>query len=163
MANKTIITAKPGIQEVRIEREFDAPCELVFSAYTDPELYVQWLDPRGYTMTLETFAPRPGGAYRYIQKDAAGQKFAFHGVYHEVRAPERIINTFEFEGLPEAGYVALETVRFERLPDNRTRVKAQSVFQTITDRDGMVATGMVTGQGDGHARLDEVLKRVQQN
>jgi uncharacterized protein YndB with AHSA1/START domain len=106
--NPTKITAEPGKQEIIIEREFDAPRELVFKAFTDPKLYVQWLGPRGLTTKLETFEPRNGGSWRYIQKDQNGNEFAFHGVNHEVNAPERIIGTFEFEGLPKKGHVILQ-------------------------------------------------------
>ena len=99
--NDTRITSEPGKQEIIIVREFAAARELVFKAFTDPLLYVQWLGPRGLAMTLETFEPRNGGSWRYIQKDANGNEYAFHGVNHEVLPPERIIGTFEFEGLPE--------------------------------------------------------------
>src|SRR5262245_54078730 len=95
--NKTTITAEPGKQELFITREFDAPRELVFRAFVDPELYVQWLGPRGYAMKLETFEPRSGGRWRYIHKDTHGNEYGFHGVNHEVTAPERLIDTFEFE------------------------------------------------------------------
>jgi len=78
MTNKlTKITAEPGKQEIHIEREFDAPQELVFKAFTDPELYVKWLGPRGLTMTLETFEPRNGGSWRYIHKDADAMSMHF--------------------------------------------------------------------------------------
>lgn len=157
--NKTTITAKPGMQEVVITREFDAPRELVFKAFTDPKLYVQWLGPRELTMTLERFEPRNGGSWRYIHKDKAGNAYGFHGVNHEVTAPERIIGTFEFEGLPDKGHVALETARFEALPGNRTRLTAQSVFQSVADRDGMLQSGMERGVNDSHERLDELLAK----
>lgn len=128
MANNhtTTITAEPGKQEMLITREFDAPRERVFQAFTDPELYVQWLGPRRLTTMLDTFEPRSGGRWRYLQKDQSGNEFGFHGVYHEVRAPECIIDTFEFEGLPQAGHVALETLTLEELPGGRTRLTAQS-------------------------------------
>ena len=92
--NTTTIIAEPGKQEMIITREFDAPRELVFKAFTDPELYVQWLGPRRLTMRLDTFEPRSGGRWRYLHKDQSGNEFGFHGVYHEVLAPERIIDTF---------------------------------------------------------------------
>jgi uncharacterized protein YndB with AHSA1/START domain len=158
MANKTEIIAEPGKQEIIITREFDAPRELVFKAHTDPELYVQWLGPRGLAMTLETFEPRSGGSYRYIHKDPAGNEYAFRGVNHEVLAPERIIATFEFEGLPEKGHVILGTLKFEALPGERTRLTSQSVFQSVADRDGMVQSGMEMGVNEGYMRLDEVLE-----
>ncbi len=159
--NKTVITAEPGKQEVIITREFDAPRELVFKAYTDPKMYTQWLGPRELTMTLEKFEPKSGGSWRYIHKDKAGNAYGFHGVNHEVTAPERIIGTFEFEGLPDKGHVALETARFEALPGNRTRVTAQSVFQSVADRDGMIQSGMERGVNDSHERLDELLVKMQ--
>jgi uncharacterized protein YndB with AHSA1/START domain len=159
--NKTVITAEPGKQELFITREFDAPRELVFKAHTDPELYVRWLGPRDLTTTLETFEAVSGGRWRFIQKDKDGNEFGFHGVNHEVLAPERLIGTFEFEGLPESGHVILETTKFEALPGGRTRVTTQSVFQSVADRDGMVAAGMESGVVDGFERLDEILEKMQ--
>jgi uncharacterized protein YndB with AHSA1/START domain len=160
LMNKTIITAEPGKQELFITREFDYPRELVFKAYTDPKLYVQWLGPRGLTMTLEKFEPRSGGEYRYIHSDQNGNAYAFHGVYHEVAAPERIINTFEYEGLPENGHVNLETAVFEELPGGRTRLVAQAVYQSVTDRDGQMQAGMERGVVEGFERLDELLAKL---
>ena len=157
--NQTVVTAEPGKQEVFITREFDAPRELVFKAHIDPKLYVQWLGPRGYEMVLETFEPHSGGRYRYIHKDQNGNQFGFHGVFHEI-SEERMIQTFEFEGLPEGGHVTLDTMRLESLPGNRTRVTIQSLFQSVADRDGMVQSGMERGVNEGYERLDEVLAKM---
>jgi len=158
--NKTHLVAEPGKQEVLITREFDAPRELIFKAYTDPKLYIQWLGPRGYSMRLETFEPTSGGCWRYIHIDQDGNEFGFHGVHHEVTAPERIIETFEFEGLPEAGHVVLETIKFEELPGGRSRVTTQDVFQSVEDRDGMIQSGMERGVLDSHERLDELVEKM---
>jgi uncharacterized protein YndB with AHSA1/START domain len=160
--NKTKIVAEPGKQEMLIEREFDAPRELVFRAFTDPKLYVQWLGPSGFTTKLETFEPKNGGSWRYIQKNKDGNEFAFHGVNHEVTAPERIISTFEWDDLPEKGHVVLDTVRFEELPDNRTRLIDQSVFQNVEDRDGMMQSdnNMEEDFNEMYERLDELLKKM---
>jgi uncharacterized protein YndB with AHSA1/START domain len=157
--NRTQIAAEPGKQEILITREFDAPRELVFKAHTDPELYVRWLGPRELEMILERFEPVTGGSYRYIHKDPAGNEYAFHGVNHEVLEPERLISTFEFEGLPEKGHVILGTVRFEALPGGRTRLISQSVFQSVADRDGMVQAGMERGVNEGYERLDDLLAK----
>ena len=159
--NKTKITAEPGKQELFIIREFDAPRELVFKAFTDQKLLIQWLGPRGLTMTLEKFEPRSGGSWRYIHADRDGNEYAFHGVCHEITAPERIIQTFEFEGLPEKGHITLETARFEALPGDRTKVTLQSVFQSVADRDGMLQSGRERGVNEGHERLDELLEKMQ--
>jgi len=157
--NKTKITAESGRQEFFITREFDAPRELVFKAFTDPKLYTQWLGPRRYVMNLEKFEPRSGGMWRYTHKDKDGNEFGFHGVYHEVLAPERMIDTFEFEGLPEKGHVSLETAKFMELPGGRTRVTMQSVFQSVADRDGMMQSGMEEGINESFDRLDELLEK----
>jgi len=159
--NKTKIVAEPGKQEIFITREFDAPRELVFKAFIDPELYKEWIGPRELTTDLETFESENGGSWRYIQKDPEGNEFAFHGVNHEVLAPERIIGTFEFEGLPEKGHVILQTARFQVLPGDRTRLLSQSVFQSVEDRDGMLQSGMEGGVNDSYNRLDELLEKMQ--
>jgi uncharacterized protein YndB with AHSA1/START domain len=157
--NKTVVTAEPGRQEVFVTREFDAPRELVFKAHTDPKLYSQWLGPRGYEMILETFEPHSGGRYRYIHKDQNGNEFGFHGVFHEI-SEDLMIQTFEFEGLPEPGHVTLDTMRLEELPGGRTRVTIQSLFQSVADRDGMVQSGMEHGMREGYERLDELLETL---
>jgi uncharacterized protein YndB with AHSA1/START domain len=157
--NQTTITAEPGKQELFITREFDAPRQMVFMAHTDPVLYVQWLGPRGYEMTLETFEPHSGGRYRYIHKDQDGNEYGFHGVFHEI-SEELMIQTFEFEGLPEKGHVSLDTMRLEKLPGDRTRITIQSVFQSVADRDGMVQSGMERGLNEGYERLDEILEKL---
>jgi uncharacterized protein YndB with AHSA1/START domain len=160
--NSAVIRAEPGKQEIVITREFDAPRELVFKAFTDPELYVKWLlGPRrhGLRMRLDRFDPRTGGTWRYIHIDKDGNEYAFHGSYHEVLAPERIIDTFEFEGSPEQGHVSLETVRFQELPRRRTKLTIQSVFQSVSDRDAMLQSGMEEGVRDSFDRLAELLAR----
>ena len=157
--NKTIVTAEPGMQTVMITREFDAPRELVYKAHIDPKMYAQWLGPRGYEMVLETFEPYSGGRYRYIHKDSNGNEFGFHGVFHEI-SDELMIQTFEFEGLPEKGHVTLDTMRLESLPGDRTKLTIQSLFQSVADRDGMVQAGMERGVTEGYERLDVILESL---
>ncbi len=154
--NTTTITAEPGKQELFVTREFDAPRELVFKAHTDPKLFAQWIGPRGLNTSLETFEPVSGGRWHFVQKDQDGNEFGFHGVFHEV-SPERVIQTFEFDGLPESGHVVLETIRLEDLPNGRTRLTTQSVYQSVADRDGMIQSGMEHGIKEGYERLDEIL------
>ncbi len=159
--SQTEITAEPGKQEMFITREFDAPRELVFKAFTDPELFVQWMGPHDFTMKLELFEPVSGGRWRFIHIDQEGNEYAFHGVHHDVTAPERIIQTFEYEGLPESGHVILETMRLEELRNGRTRFVGQSVFQSVADRDGMIQSGMEQGINEGYEKLDELLEKAQ--
>ena len=79
---------------------------------------------------------------------------------HEVLAPERLIDTFEFEGLPEKGHVSLETLRLEELYGGRTKLTIQVVFQSIADRDGMLQGGMEEGLNESHDLLDELLEKM---
>jgi uncharacterized protein YndB with AHSA1/START domain len=157
---KTKMIAESGKQEIIVTREFNAPRELVFRAWTDANLYPIWIGPRELSTTIEIFEPHLGGTYRFIQTDPAGHEFAFHGVYHEVTAPERIIETFEYEGLPVKGHASLGAVNFESLPGNRTRVTTHSVFLTVADRDGMIAGDMERGEIESYERLDELLEKI---
>jgi uncharacterized protein YndB with AHSA1/START domain len=159
--NRTKITAESGKQELVIIREFDAPRELVFKAYADPDLYIHWLGPRKIKMKLEKFEPTNGSSWRYVHRDEDGNEYAFHGVHHEVTRPERIISTFEIEGLPEPEHVSLETATFEELPSGNTKVTAKAVFQSVADRDGMLQSDMKEGVNDSHDRLDELLAKMQ--
>lgn len=156
--NKTEIIAEAGKQELFIIREFEAPRELLFRAYTDPDIYVKWVGPKDLEMRIEKMNAQNGGSYRFIHKRDA-HEYAFSGVYHEVLAPERIIGTFEFEGLPERGHVIMGTTKFEELPNGRSKLVHQSVFQSVQDRDGMIASGMERGVNDGYEKLDELLER----
>src|SRR5213080_1503540 len=108
--------------------------------------------------TTTVFA-EPGKQEILITRDAEGNTYAFHGVYHEVCAPERVIDTFEFEGLPEAGHVTLETMKLEELPGGRTRLTTQSVFQSLADRDATLQSGMEGGVNDTYNRLEELLEK----
>src|SRR2546427_1941510 len=160
-ANTTNILAEPGKQEILITREFDAPRELVFQACTDPQLIPQWWGPRSLSTEVDQMDVRPGGQWRFLNRDALGNAYAFHGVYHEVLAPERIIDTFEFEGLPETGHVTLETMRLEELPGGRTKFTVQSVFQSVADRDGMLQSGMEEGAKEAYEPPAGLLKKME--
>jgi len=155
---ETKIIAEPGRMDVSIVREFDAPRELVFNAHADPELLRQWLGPKKYDVKVHHYNSKSGGSYRYCVVDKNGKTVAsFNGAIHEVTAPERIIQTFEFEGLPERGHVTLDCTTFESLPGNRTRVTVHSVCRSQADRDAMMASGIESGINDGYDKLDELL------
>jgi len=156
--NKTILIAEPGKLEVLVTRTFDAPRERVFKAFTDPNLIPLWWGPRYLTTTVEKMEVRAGGMWRFIQRDPAGSVYAFHGVYHEVSAPGRIVQTFEFEGTP--GHVLMETDTLEE-QDGKTRLTTQSVFQSVDDRDEMLKSGMEGGQDESYERLSELLAKTE--
>lgn len=151
MATTTFAT--PSEREVVIERVFDAPRARVFAAYTDPELIPRWWGPRRLTTIVDHMDVRPGGQWRFVQHEADGREYAFRGAYREVTPPERLVQTFEWEGMP--GHVAIETVSFEDLGE-RTRMTTTSLFHTTDERDGMLASGMEGGVSESHERLDEL-------
>jgi uncharacterized protein YndB with AHSA1/START domain len=157
MGNTTVITAEPGIPQIVIEREFDAPRELIFRAYTDPTLLVRWLGPRNLTMKIDRYEVRDGGTWRYVHIDPDGNEYGFHGVFHGTPSEERMVQTFEFEGIP--GHVSMDTLTLEER-DGRTLARTNSVFQTVEARDGMVASGMEGGINEGYERLDELIARL---
>ncbi len=152
---KTEYVIEPGKQEIISTTILDAPRELVFRAYTDPKLFVQWWGPRRYEVKIDKFDSRPGGEWRVAQVGADGAEHGFRGVNHDVVAPERICQTFEYEGFP--GHVALQTATFEPL-GNKTKLVAHLIFETVMDRDGMVASGMQEGADESVERLAELLE-----
>jgi len=155
---KTVhVSAEPGTPFVDVVREFDAPPERVFRAHTDPELFAQWIGPRKYATTIDRFDATSGGAYRFSQSDEAGNLYSFHGSFHELTSPRRMVQTFEFEGAP--GHVSLDAAELEELEGGRCRLTVHSTFQSVADRDAMLAAGMTDGMGEGYERLDELLAR----
>jgi uncharacterized protein YndB with AHSA1/START domain len=154
---KTEITAEPGLPMIIITREFDAPRELVFRAHTDPDLLVRWLGPRDLSLTVDRYEVRNGGTWRYVNSDADGNTAGFHGVFHGDPSPDAIVQTFEFEGAP--GHVCLLTVTFAER-DGKTLLRSVSSFQSVEDRDAMVAAGMERGVRDSDERLAELLARL---
>ncbi len=160
---KSIVSGKnvpkfefPSDREVLITRIFDAPRELVFKASMNPDLLPQWWGPKRYTTTVEKMDVKPGGVWRFIQRDQAGSKYAFNGVYREIVPPEREVHTFEFEGMP--GHVLLETSTFEEF-EGKTKLTVTDFFQTVEDRDGMFNSGMKEGATESMDRLEELLKK----
>jgi uncharacterized protein YndB with AHSA1/START domain len=156
--SKTQITAEPGIPQIVIAREFAAPRYLVYRAHVDPDLLVRWLGPRALTTSIDRYDARNGGTWRYVQRDADGNQYGFHGVFHGDPSPDAIVQTFEFEGVP--GHVCLQTVTFAEHGD-RTLMRTVAAFQSVEDRDGMVASGMEEGVQDSGERLDELLAKLQ--
>jgi uncharacterized protein YndB with AHSA1/START domain len=154
---KTQIVAAPGLPYIEITREFDAPREPLFRAHVEPDLLVQWMGPRRLAMTVDRLEARDGGTWRYIHREADGTEYGFHGVFHGTPSPDGIVQTFEFEGAP--GHVSLEWLTFEE-HGGRTLLRANTVFQSVEDRDGMIQSGMEDGVNEGMERLDGLLGRL---
>jgi uncharacterized protein YndB with AHSA1/START domain len=138
-----------------MSRVFDAPRELVWKVYTDPEFVPRWWGLRNDATIVEKMDVKVGGEWRYIQKDAQGNDYVFFGVYKEVKPPERLAYTFEFE--PMAGHVSTDTLIFEELPDGRTKITSMTTFNSLEDLEGMIQSGMEGGAVETWDRLEELL------
>jgi len=147
--------AAPGKQEIELTYLFDAPVELVFQTYIDPERIPQWWGPKYLTTSVEKMEVRPGGQWRFIQCDAGFTEYAFHGVYHLVAPPRLLVLTFEYGGMPE--HVLLESIHFEA-QDGNTLVTDRTIFQSVEDRDGMLQSGMEEGSSESMERFAALLE-----
>ena len=155
--NSATIWTFPTEAEIRIERVFDAPRELVFRAYTDPALIPRWWGPGRLTTTVDKMDVRPGGVWRFVQHDADGNEYVFHGEYREVVPPARLVNTFEYEAEP--GHVSVDTMVLEDL-NGKTKMTITSLFDSKQDRDGMMQEGAEEGANESYDRLDHLLAEL---
>jgi uncharacterized protein YndB with AHSA1/START domain len=152
---KTKLYLEPDKHDLIFATELDAPRELVYRIYTDPALMPQWWGPAYLTTEVEIMDVRPGGRWRVVQRAPDGGIHPFNGVYHLVKAPEKLIYTFEYEGMPEL--VMLNTVTFEE-KDGKTLVLEQSVCQSVADRDSMGVTDMEAGARESMERLEKLIQ-----
>ncbi len=147
------IEAPADVPVIRITRDFRATPEQLFRAHTDPELYKRWVGPNDIGTEIDYWDARTGGSWRFLNTRGE-EKYAFYGSFHEV-TPERIVQTFTFEGMPES--VSLDTLTFEDLGNGMTRLHAQSLVDSFEGRDAWLASGMETGINDGYSKLDTLL------
>ena len=144
----------PTDRTIRVERIFDASRDRVWRAYTDPALVAQWWG-RGNKLVIETMEVQRGGHWRYVERTPEGETHGFEGRYREVTPQERIVRTFEWDGMP--GHTILETAEFTDLGDGRTRIVGTSLFFTAEERDGMLHSGMEGGMAQSYEALDRLL------
>jgi uncharacterized protein YndB with AHSA1/START domain len=153
--SETIIST-PSDTEIRIERSFDAPRELVWEVYTDPQAMGEWLGPRDQKVTVDEMDLRPGGSYRWSAKMSDGTPIAFFGEYSVVDPPHVLEGTFSWDH--SEAEPAVDRAEFQEADGGeRTRLVVISTFATKEDRDGMLQSGMERGMNDGFDALDELL------
>ncbi len=163
---ETAQVALPGDTQVSVKRAFRAPRELVWEAYTTPELMRRWLTGYpGWTMTVCEMDVRAGGTFRWRWRDDAdGKEFGFHGEYLEVDAPARLTNTEAFDPGDVGGSMgaepALITVTFEE-HDGATVMTTLIEYDSQASRDEAVATGMTDGMEWSYKNLDRTLAERQ--
>ncbi|MEU7783523.1 MULTISPECIES: SRPBCC domain-containing protein [unclassified Amycolatopsis] len=121
--------------ELTITRVFDAPRELVFAAWTDPDQLASWLGPHGYTGCAVTLATRPGGAWRACIRSPEGDEHWMHGTYREITAPERLVFTFTWDTEGDLRAETLVTIDFADLDGKTEMTFVQAGFPAAADRD----------------------------
>lgn len=142
-----------------MSRVFDAPRELVWKVCSDPELIPKWWGPRYLTTVVDKMELKVGGVWRYIQKDAEGNEYAFNGVYKVIEPPVCLAYTFEFE--PMTGHISTDTITLEELPDGRTKMTTRTTFDTLEDLEGMLQSGMEGGAVETWDRLEELIAKLE--
>jgi len=155
--SRTLIVTTPSDREVVATRVFDAPRELVWKAYTEPEHLQQWmLGPAGWTMPVCEMDLRPGGAYRFVWRKEDGTEMTITGTVREVEAPERMVSTEEWGGdWPEA----LNTIEFTE-DGGKTTLTVTVLYPTKDARDAAVQTGMTDGMATSYDLLEEHLRSM---
>ena len=154
MEKKTKVNAEDGKQFLVITREFDLPADLVFRAFTEPELIEQWMGTR--VLKMEN---KKHGGWEFETKDGNGNVvFKANGVIHDFVPNEKITRTFQMENSPFD--VQLEFLEFEKITEDTSRLNMQIVYRSITLRDEMLKLPFAYGINMAHSKLEEVMKQI---
>jgi uncharacterized protein YndB with AHSA1/START domain len=149
----------PTDREIQISRDFHAPRQLVFDAFTQPDLVRRWLlGPPGWTMPVCEIDLRVGGAYRFEWLGQDGTVMGMGGVYREIVIPERIVNTQLFDEDWTSGETLGTLLFVER--DGKTTLTNKVLYSSREARDGALKTDMAKGVEAGYARLDEIFRTM---
>lgn len=150
----------PADDEILITREFDAPRALVFEAWTTPELVRRWWHADRGEMTVCEIDLRVGGRWRYAMVTPGGLEVAFHGEYREVVAPERIVATEVYEGIPDGEASATVNTATFTEKSGRTTVTILVRAPSKDVRDAIIASGMEDGLQDALNLLEDVARSL---
>jgi uncharacterized protein YndB with AHSA1/START domain len=142
-----------GEREIRTERTFDADRHRVWHALTEPDLVAQWWG-RGNRLVIERMEVERGGHWRYVEHAGDGAH-GFEGRYREIVPYERIVRTFEWDGMP--GYVSIETIELEVVDDDHTNVVTTVLFHSVGECNNMIELGMTDGMEQSYKALDRIL------
>lgn len=153
MEQKTKIHAEDGKQELTITRSFDLPVDLLFIAYTDPEIVEQWMGTK--VIKLEN---KNQGGYEFVTTDPKGNKHVFSGCNHEIIENERIVRTFEMNNTPFP--VQLEFLQFEAVTDNTSLLTMHVIYKSVAIRDQILQLPFAQGINMAHNRIQEIQSKI---
>lgn len=155
MELKTKIHAENGKHDLVITREFDLPLELLFKAYTDPEIVEQWMGTK--VLKLEN---KKHGSWQFQTKDDKGNVvFSANGAIHEFSPNQKIIRTFEMDNAPFG--VQLELLEFEELSDGTSKLNMHVIYESVAKRDRVLQLPFAKGINMAHNRLQEVMGKLE--
>jgi uncharacterized protein YndB with AHSA1/START domain len=143
----------PTDEQILITREFDAPKQLVYRAYTTPELVKRWWSGGHGEVTIAEIDLRVGGMWRYVMVANEGYEVGFHGEYREIVPDERLVSTEVFEGMPDAE--ALDTLTFTEA-NGRTTLTLLVEHSSKEHRDAHINSGMEAGMQKSMDALEQV-------
>jgi uncharacterized protein YndB with AHSA1/START domain len=149
----TATVTLPADEQILITREFDAPRNLVYKAWTTPELVKQWWSAKRGEVTVADIDLRVGGTWRYVMVADGGFEVAFHGEFREIVPNERIVSTEVYEGMPDAE--ALNTLTLTEV-DGRTVLEILVQHSSKEHRDAHIESGMEAGMQDALDLLEQV-------
>jgi uncharacterized protein YndB with AHSA1/START domain len=154
----TATVTLPTDEQILITREFDAPKDLVYKAYTTPELVKRWWHAKRGEVTICEIDLRVGGKWRYVMVADGGLEVGFHGEYREIVPDEKLVSTEVYEGMPQGDgpeQGTLNTVTFTEA-DGRTTVTILVEAPSREIRDAIIASGMEDGLQDALDLLEQV-------
>jgi uncharacterized protein YndB with AHSA1/START domain len=153
MEQKTKINAEEGKQDITIIREFDLPIELLFKAYTEPDLIEQWMGTK--VMKLDN---KKHGSYQFETSHNGTVVFKANGTIHEFLPNQKIIRTFEMENMPIG--VQLEFLEFEKLTEDTSRLSMQVIYKSVEHREQQLKMPFAYGLNMAHNQLQETLNKL---
>jgi uncharacterized protein YndB with AHSA1/START domain len=148
----------PSDRVIEMTRLFDAPRELVFEAFTNPEHVPHWFGPRGWSVPVCEIDLRPGGAWRYVLRGPNDEEMGMSGVYQEITPPERVVTTESFDDYPGE---SLNTLALTE-EDGKTRYTVTVLYADKETRDAVLASGMSEGAAETLERLAEHLETLEE-
>ena len=149
----TLKVTTPTDREIVLTRVFDAPRQLVWDAFTKPELLKRWFGPRGWSLAVCEVDLRVGGGFRFVLRGPDGQKMGMRGVYREIAAPERSVHMESFDDYPGESQVTAVFVE----ENGKTTMSATVQYPSKEVRDIVIQTGMEHGAAESYDKLAEML------
>src|SRR3954453_7826936 len=151
----TLQVTTAGDREVVMTRLFDAPREMVFDAFSKPELLKRWFGPRGWSLVVCEVDLKVGGGFRFVLRGPDGREMGMRGVYREILPPERSVHMESFDDYPGESQVTAVMVEHA----GKTTLTATVLYPSKEVRDAVIPSGMEHGAAESYDKLADLFKR----